>query len=929
MIKIFLIHAALSCAVFSNPSETKGIPVCDRIAGARFVFDGFAGNRIRANVENWLKTAPKKNPGLLDMFARRDNGKKPDLVPWAGEFVGKYLISGVQALRMCDDPELKAVLKHVVDRLLELQASDGYLGPWPKAERLLGHWDLWGHYHVMLALLMWHEHTGDEKALEAACRIGDLVCRTFLDTGRRVIDAGSPEMNMGVIHGLLLLYKKTKRDRYLRMAREVLKDFERAGDYYRTGCAGKEFYLTPKPRWESLHSLQGLTELYLITGDASFRRAFLSHWASIRRFDLRNTFGFSSGEAATGNPYTNSAIETCCVIAWQAVMIDALRLTGDSTIADDLEGATFNAVFGSQHPSGKWCTYSTPMNGTRSPSHVAIRFQARKDTPLLNCCSVNGPRGYGMLSEWGIMQWDDGFAVNYYGPMTARFTLTSRSGLPVTVSQKTTYPVGPEVLIRIKPEKPERFTVRFRIPKWSQETQVTVNGAAQASPKPGHYLSIDRIWKKTDAVRLVFDLRLRPRTGDLEQYRRVSLYRGPLLLALDKRFHTPAHFTLDMSLPLALGTVTPGKTTGIPWLTVDVTNGQPDRMLRLIDFASAGMGPPEKTGIFLYLSWLLARNCPPAAPAAWKPADRSRIGIGPIRFMWRPPADIERRVHSVVISESSACTTPLLRYGNAKGRMLVLPAEVAKKLTPLRPYFWKVTAENPHGKTESIAPYKQFIVDPDAPPMSPTLYGERETDKVLIEAALRGSPEPSYGKLRDAAGWKAAAGPGERPRSAVLLNGSNGMLRYPLESFPETAYSVSVWVKIEEFPKSRYGQIVSAWTAGMDDPLRVVVDRGKLAARIEAGNNYTTRSTALELHRWYHIAVVKNAAALSLFVDGKKRALVSAPHTVISRSRCIAIGGNPLYRGAPEYLNAAFAGFALYARALDPEEIKAIAARPK
>ena len=128
--------------------------------------------------------------------------------------------------------------------------------------------------------------------------------------------------------------------------------FRAGGDYYRTGLAGREFYRTPRPRWESLHSLQGLVELYRITGDATYRDAFLHHWASIRRFDLRNTGGFSSGEQATGDPFRNDAIETCCVIAWQAVCLDALRLTGDPTIADDLELATFNAVFGSQHPSG-------------------------------------------------------------------------------------------------------------------------------------------------------------------------------------------------------------------------------------------------------------------------------------------------------------------------------------------------------------------------------------------------------------------------------------------------------------------------------------------------------------------------------------------------------------------------------------------------
>ncbi len=191
---------------------------------------------------------------------------------------------------------------------------------------------------------------GRHPARNAAVRIGDLVCRTFLDTDLRVLNAGSPEMNMAIVHGLTRLYQATGESRYLAMAREVVRDFEQAGDYYRTGLAGREFYRTPRPRWESLHSLQGLADLYRITGDASYRDAFLHHWASIRRWDLRNTGGFSSGEQATGNPYANDAIETCCVIAWQEVMLDALKLTGDSTIADDLESSLFNAALGRSTP---------------------------------------------------------------------------------------------------------------------------------------------------------------------------------------------------------------------------------------------------------------------------------------------------------------------------------------------------------------------------------------------------------------------------------------------------------------------------------------------------------------------------------------------------------------------------------------------------
>ena len=161
-----------------------------------------------------------------------------------------------------------------MQELLDSQASDGYLGPFPQQERLLKHWDLWGHYHVMLALLMWHEQTGDRQALESCTRIADLVCRTYLNSDCRMHEAGSTEMNLSIIHALGQLYRLTSQERYLQMMREIERDWESEGDYFRSGLAGVEFYRTPKPRWESLHNLQGLVELYRITGDDRYRTAF-------------------------------------------------------------------------------------------------------------------------------------------------------------------------------------------------------------------------------------------------------------------------------------------------------------------------------------------------------------------------------------------------------------------------------------------------------------------------------------------------------------------------------------------------------------------------------------------------------------------------------------------------------------------------------
>ena len=386
-------------------------PVCTRIPKTDIRLEGFVGDYLKGVTEQWLLIAPRANPGMLEMFRDRDVSPLRQMVPWAGEFAGKYLTGAVQVLRVTHHSALKSWLKEFVGILIGLQDDDGYLGPWSKQHRLTNTnasdqstWDTWGHYHAMLGLMLWHEETRDKNALNCAIRIADLFCRKYLGKKKiRLVDTGSTEMNLAPVHALCLLYRKTKQEQHLKLALQIVDEFGAnskgeylAGDYLQQALSGREFFETPKPRWESLHPIMALAELYWITGEDSYRRAFEQIWWSIVKLDRHNNGGFSSGEKATGNPYHLAAIESCCTIAWTAMSVEMLRLTGNSIVADELELTMLNSVVGMHSSTGRWATYNTPMNGVRCASAHSIVFQSREGTPELNCCSVNTPRGFGM-----------------------------------------------------------------------------------------------------------------------------------------------------------------------------------------------------------------------------------------------------------------------------------------------------------------------------------------------------------------------------------------------------------------------------------------------------------------------------------------------------------------------------------------------------
>lgn len=906
---ILALLTALAVVAGAQAAQNRPALAFESLPAARFEFSGPIGERVRANIESWHLCAPQANPGMIEMFHQRDRLPAPQLVPWAGEFAGKYLISAVQALRMSEDPRLRPQVAGLVAKLIDAQAPDGYLGPFPKKDRLLKNWDLWGHYHIILGLALWHEQTGDAPALAAARKAADLVCATYLDTGRRVFDAGDPEMNMAILTGMVLIHRLTGEPRYLRMAREVEKDWERAGDYLRAGLDGREFYRSPRPRWESLHDLQGLLELWRVTGENKYRDAFEHHWRSIRRWDRRNTGGFSSGEQATGNPCAPTAIETCCTVAWMALTVDYLRLTGDLRAADELELATLNGGLGAQHPSGRWWTYSTPMDGVREASAHAIVFQARAGTPELNCCSVNGPRIPGMLSEWALMGAPDGLVLNWLG--AGRFSAKLASGTAVTLGSSGDAWQSGRTDLSVSSAAPETFTLRVRIASWARDVRARLNGTTLPSPAPGAYLTLQRRWTAADRLELSFDMPLRFAAGASETAGKVSLYRGPVLLAFDSSRAAPDESGLpevDLARLQSSILAAPSNTPGLvppPWLSVDVPAAG-SRSIRLVDFASAGAaGTP-------YRSWFAARPTQPPPSITQLPPDAARVPAGPVVFQWRSPR--ARGVSSrVEFSTNESFAAGTVWSTNTPGNRLLLDtrALASKDFTPI---WWRIVSTDGTNETVADVPPAWFQIDPAAPPQSLPPEPKRGPDGELILHSLQGDTPPEFGALKSAT---AAA----RNADGAELNGRGQMLVYSVPAWPEEDFTVSVRVRITELPTNRIGQIFSAWASSMDDPLRLVVEKGKVFARIEAGGVFSTPGAAVQTGRWHAIAAVKQGGKLTLYLDGRAAGSCAAPEFSATQAQDCALGGNPHY-GGDESLAARFRDFRFLARALSPQEIE-------
>ncbi len=154
------------------------------------------------------------------------------------------------------------------------------------------------------------------------------------------------------------------------------------------------------------------------------------------------------------------------------------------------------------------------------------------------------------------------------------------------------------IALRVNPSQAAEFALKLRIPYWSGDSQVQVNGERVNGVEAGSYLKIDRKWKCGDRVEIELDMSLHYWAGEEECGGRASIYRGPILLTYDRRLNEMDPEKIPV---LDAKGLTGDLVDGEGWLPTIVNlelAGKDGGKVRLCDFASAGEGGTP------YVSWL-------------------------------------------------------------------------------------------------------------------------------------------------------------------------------------------------------------------------------------------------------------------------------------------------------------------------------------
>ena len=507
--------------------------------------DGFWQPRRQVNVERSIPTMLDllEVHGIVDNF-RRLSGRKdaPRKGPlYTDSDLYKWMEAVAFVLQSADNPGLRessrATLDPLIDDIRAAQEPSGYLNtnyvgdkvPLRFTEMYRSH-ELYCLGHLLQAGIAYYRATGDRKLLDIGIRFVDYLTANF-GPEKRPLLTGHPELEMALVE----LYRTTGNRAYLNLAGYLLSGVETERLHLKPSQVSYMFSgipFTSRTKFEghavrAMYASSGATDYYLETGDPLYRKTLDTLWADLtnRKMYITGGVGSRSDGEAFGDPYelpnSQAYTESCAAIGNMMWNFRMLAASGESRFADIMERALYNGINSGMSLDGTLYCYRNPL--------ASDGEKIRNEWYDTTCCPPNLERILASLPGYFYASSKDGLYVNFYHASELDW-----QGLKVT--QKTNYPWSGDVEFTVTPESTREFTMFLRIPEWSRNSSVSLNGS-QISAKPGQYLALRRAWKPGDRFTLHLDMTphliaANPRIS--EDTGKAAVQRGPLVYCLEQ-----------------------------------------------------------------------------------------------------------------------------------------------------------------------------------------------------------------------------------------------------------------------------------------------------------------------------------------------------------------------------------------------------------
>lgn len=472
-------------------------------------------------------------------------------------------------------------LEKLLDSLIAIiqigQETDGYLttwrtinpahppAPWVKVdegkrwESLGASHELYNAGHLYEAAYTHYMATGKKNFLNIALKNADLMVRTFGDGDGQIAMVPGHQI---IETGLIKLYKVTKNEEYLKLAKYFLDHRGNPGHHELYGPYSQDHIPVIQQDEVVGHSVRAMymyaamTDIAAIMHDSAYHVAVDKLWHNMVEKKMYLTGGIGSrheGEAFGENyelPNLTAYNETCASIGDVYWNHRLHCLTGNVDYLDVLERTLYNGLLSGLSLDGANFFYPNALesDGVYTFNRGACTRQGWFDC---SCCPTNLIRFIPAIPGLIYSKAGDTLWVNLYARNEALVDLKSNT---VKVVQTTQYPLDGKILLKVDPVMEDAFTIKLRIPSWARNkvlpgdlysylgtefnrSWIEYDGKKIFAEGDQKYFIITKNWKKGDQVRIEFPMQVRKVAANEKvevDHGKVALEYGPLVYAVEE-----------------------------------------------------------------------------------------------------------------------------------------------------------------------------------------------------------------------------------------------------------------------------------------------------------------------------------------------------------------------------------------------------------
>ncbi|HKT26739.1 beta-L-arabinofuranosidase domain-containing protein [Dyella sp.] len=452
---------------------------------------------------------------------------------------GPYFLDGLVPLAwQLDSPKLKAKAMRFINWTLDHPWDNGMFGPRSND-------DWWPRMVMLKVLTQYHELADDPRVMPLMTRYFHYQLQAM--PARPLRDWGRMRWQDELV-SVLWLYQRTRDPKLLELAqllRQQGYDWQGAfahfrftqkvdADALRKQAGGADAFM--EDLGLQVHGVNNAQALKaspvwsIVSGSAGDRDAVHRQLQMLDTYHGLPNGMFSADEHLAGRS-PSQGTELCTVVETMYSLELALAITGDTALGDRLERIAFNALPAAltddmwahqynQQPNQVECSLHRQPWTSDGPESNLFGLE-----PNFRCCTANFHQGWPKFTNslW-MATADGGLAAMSYAPCTVH---TMVRDVPVVVEQASDYPFRQTVSITIRPQRALAFPLRLRVPAWSQDTRIAVNG--KTIKAAAGFTTIERTWAPGDVIEVVFDAAVKTERGYNDA---LSFTRGALVYAL-------------------------------------------------------------------------------------------------------------------------------------------------------------------------------------------------------------------------------------------------------------------------------------------------------------------------------------------------------------------------------------------------------------